>query len=103
MRSVRTLHPLGFLLALGAILRIIRFVVSDVLFAPVRAWVLSRWGLDSRPHTLVTCPACSSIWAAALVFGLWGWLGDATWLGFVAAGLSASYLVIILNEWVEPQ
>ena len=91
----------GLALALGATLRIVRFVTADVLAAPIRAWVLKTWGLDSLPHTLINCSWCSSVWVAAGVFGLWALAGDTYWLALPAAALSVSYLTGLAAEWIE--
>lgn len=78
-------------IAFGAVARITRFLNSDVLAGPIRAWAIRRWGPDSQAATLIECPWCASIWIAAAVIPLAWWFGTATWFALPAAVLSASY------------
>lgn len=92
-----------FLLALGAVARITRFVNADVLGGPLRAAVIRRFGPDSTPVEFVGCPWCVSVWVAAPVAVL-AWLFGHT-AGFVvpAAWLSLSYLYSIAAAWLDEE
>jgi hypothetical protein len=83
----------GFVLAFLATARVTRFFTSDVLAEPMRQWVASRWGEESRTAYLLTCPWCASIWVAPVpVAVLVWWWGGAPWFAAVAAWLGVSYL-----------
>jgi hypothetical protein len=90
-----------WLLTLGAVLRIVRFLNADVLAEPFRAWVERTFGVDSKPAYLVTCPWCASIWVALFVVPI-SYLaaGDALW--FIACSiLTISWLVGIADANLE--
>lgn len=91
-----------FLLALGATLRITRFVTADYLAGSFRAWVMGWSGVDGKASYLVKCVACTSIWTSAGVFGALAVLGDSRWFVFPAAALTVSWVAIVAREWVEP-
>jgi hypothetical protein len=85
----------GFLLALGAVARIVRFVTSDSLAAPFRDWAIRRFGTGrgARFVELIHCPWCLSVWAAAVVVPAAYAAAGAWWFVVPAAALSISYLV----------
>jgi len=90
-----------FLLALGATLRITRFLAKDVLAAPIRAQVIRRTGPDSRWTELSTCPWCLSIYVAtAAVCAAW-WAGGSAWFQIPAFALTISYLVGVAGRWID--
>jgi hypothetical protein len=82
----------AFLLAWGATARLTRLVNSDVLTETARDALLARFRADSKPHYLLTCPWCASIWIAVPVV-LAAWAADgADWFNVPAAILTISYL-----------
>jgi Protein of unknown function (DUF1360) len=81
-----------FLLSLGAVARITRFVNSDDLASSVRTAVLRRYGPDSYFYTLLSCPWCLSIWVAAAVVPLAWYCGESAAFQIPAAALSISQL-----------
>ncbi len=91
------------LLTLGAVARVTRFVVDDVLFQPVRTAVegrrasgFFRWLFD-----LMSCSWCTSIWVAAAASGAhWAW-HDTTVFLYVVAALTASHLVALAASWLD--
>ncbi|WP_147425467.1 hypothetical protein [Bailinhaonella thermotolerans] len=72
-------------------------MIWDDLASPVRAWVIGRWGPQSKAATLVSCPWCLSWWWALAWWGC-GYLAsghplDVTALWAIPAGaLTISYL-----------
>lgn len=84
----------AFLLTLGAVARITRFVNADTLFESVRAAVLRRFG-PGYWYTLVTCPWCLSIWTAAAVVPVGWFAGRSPAYLIPAMVLSISYLYAI--------
>ena len=92
-----------FLLALGAALRITRFVNRDTLAGPFRAWVIRRWGLESKAAVFVGCPWCVGVWACAGTIAAGYWWGDRAWFVVPAAVLSAAWLVGIAALWLDEE
>lgn len=90
-----------FLLTLGATLRIVRFVNSDYLAGGLRAWVIRRFGPDSKTAYLSTCPWCLSLYAVVPVIAAAALLGSSLWFVLPAAALSISYLVGITAAWLD--
>lgn len=105
--TVLALVLLDLLLALGAALRLTRFVVADDV--PGNFWIKPlAWrllmGRDAQRHTPtrynywrgLSCPFCMSVWAsAAVALALWlaGGPGDAAdWWRWVAGFLSLAWL-----------
>lgn len=89
----------------GAVYRITRVVVADVVAEPIRDWAHRRW---SARHTeeddeldgiayLLTCPWCTSIWVGLVVAPL-GWItagpgaadSVASWIEAALIALTAS-------------
>ncbi|MGI5292713.1 hypothetical protein ACQEVF_56710 [Nonomuraea polychroma] len=92
----------GFLLALGATARVTRFFNSDVLAAPIRAWILRRHGPASKWTYLAQCPWCLSIWVAPIAVTA-AWLSaGAWWFTIPAAALSASYVYGLIAQHLDP-
>lgn len=91
------------LLTLGAVARVTRFVVDDVLFQPVRTAVDQR---TNRPFfrwlsDLLHCSWCASIWiAAAAGAAHWAW-HDTTLFLYVVAALTASHVVALAASWLD--
>lgn len=54
----------------AATYRLTQLVVEDEIARPVREWVESATGSQSALTYLVNCPACTSVWAAAVVLAL---------------------------------
>lgn len=83
--------------------RLTRFLTADFLAAPLRAWVIGRFGPASKLAYLVQCPWCMSVWVAVppavlvTVWGVWPVPAWAVGVGLVCAwsyvyGLLASNL-----------
>jgi hypothetical protein len=84
----------AFLLGLGIVFRVTRFVNDDVLFEPARDAIDRRFGTDSKTAYLASCPWCASIWIAAPVAGYvaalitpclglpWWFTGLGVWLAY---------------------
>ena len=93
-----------FLLALGAVARVTRFVNDDVLFGPAREWLDERQGSKALGvGTLVHCGWCASIWVAAGVFASAYAFGQDKWWQFIAAALTASYVYAAGSAWIDPE
>lgn len=90
---MRRVTVVVFLLALGAAMRITRFVVADALAEDFRSWVLHRYGTESKLTTLVGCQWCVSIYVCAAVFALAWAYGDRPWFVWPAAALAASQII----------
>lgn len=51
-----------------AVKRLTRLIVEDAIMEKPREWVLNRFPPEDHPlGYLITCHACTSVWAAALV------------------------------------
>ncbi|MBP2703509.1 DUF1360 domain-containing protein [Microbispora sp. RL4-1S] len=86
-----------FLLALGVVLRVVRFINSDVLFAPVREAVERRYGDASKISYLLSCPWCASPYVAVPVMAAaYAW-GEHPLFVVFAAAATASYLVGLIS------
>lgn len=70
---------------LAATARLTRLAVDDEITRPARELVEELAGPDSRLTYLVNCPACTSVWAGAVVQALPRWVR-------VALALSAGTL-----------
>lgn len=86
---------------MAIIARVTRFINADVLAEPLRDWVVRRYGADSRPAYLMTCPWCASIWVAAVVVPLAVRFGDRWWLRALGVGAAASYLYGLTAEHLD--
>lgn len=53
--------------------RLTELVVTDEISRPARDWVAKRWP-GSKAAYLLTCRACTSVWAAAVVLILPEWI-----------------------------
>lgn len=82
-----------YLLALGATLRITRFITADLLAQGLRDLVERIAGPDSKVTYLVSCTWCASIWVAAAVTPAAYVWGARPWFTIAAAALSISWLV----------
>lgn len=99
--TMNCMDPVVFLLSLGAICRITRFITKDVLAAGLRTWVADHFGDESRPAYLVTCGWCTGIWASASVVPLAYLAGDTTVFQAVAMVLTLSYLAGLASTWLD--
>lgn len=77
------IYLLAFVVVTLAVARATRVIVYDEIAQPLRAWVLRRWPLPSKPGKLITCYWCSAVWIALLACLLvhivtsslpWAWL-----------------------------
>lgn len=76
-----------------AVWRTTELVVTDELTRPLREWVGKRWP-DSKVAYLVSCKACTSVWAAAVVLLAPEWM-------CTVLGLSGA--TMLLNDWRDDQ
>ena len=90
-----------FLLTLGAVCRITRFITKDELAAGFRSRVADRFGDESKISYLVTCGWCAGIWVAVSVVPLAYLLGGTTGFQAVAMVLTLSYLVGVASSWLD--
>jgi len=90
-----------FLLALGATLRLTRFLTKDYLAGPIRAAVLRRTGPDSHATYLSTCPWCLSIWIGTGTTTAAWWAGNSPWFQVPALVLTVSYLTGLAGQWID--
>lgn len=98
--SVTVATLIAMLLALGAAMRITRFITADYLADDFRGWVMRRFGADSKLATLVECPWCVSIWATGSLFALAWAYGDRAWFVWPAAALTASQIIgLVAQNW----
>lgn len=91
----------AFLLALGAVARVTRFVNADILAQPIRNLAMRRHGPGGHAAILIHCPWCLSIWIAAPLAPLAYWYGDRAWFVIPAAWLSLSYVYAIVAQWAD--
>lgn len=90
------------LLAFGTVARVTRFITADTLAAPIRSWVVRRFGPESRPANLIECPWCASIWIAFPVAAIAYWHGHRAWFIVPALWLTLSYWYGWLAQREEP-
>jgi hypothetical protein len=90
-----------WVLALGAVLRVTRFLNADVLAEPLRSAVERKWGDDSKPAYLMTCPWCASIWVAAAIVPVAYLAAGLTVWHVIASILTISWLVGIADANLE--
>ncbi len=86
-------------LALGATLRITRFLAYDTLAAPLRNAVAARYGDHSLPTEFSRCPWCWSIWVAAPVWLAAGLFGTSAWFWGPAGWLTLSLAAGLAGSW----
>lgn len=91
-----------FLLTLGSIARITRFLNHDTLAAPIRAKIIARFGAQSWPAELIECPYCISIWAGALVTPFAFFFPNSPLFIIPAVALTCSYLYATAASWTDP-
>ncbi|MEU6082472.1 hypothetical protein [Streptomyces sp. NPDC047108] len=90
-----------FLLALGTVCRITRFLTKDTLAAGLRTWIADRFGDDSGPANLITCGWCTSIWVSTAVAPAALLVGHTAGFQAVAMVLTLSYLAGVASTWVD--
>lgn len=61
------MNTLDAAVAVAATHRLTTLVVKDEITRPIREKVEDTFGGESRLTYLVNCPACTSVWAAAVV------------------------------------
>ncbi len=92
---------LVFLLSLGTVCRVTRFITKDALAAGFRTRVAGRFGDDSQPAYLVSCGWCVSVWVAGAVTALAYWAGQETWFQAGTTVLTLSYLTGLASSWLD--
>lgn len=86
-------------LALGAALRINRFVTADLLGSYVRQGWWAAWeraghgGRHGNAAQFIGCSWCVGVWVAAVVVAAALLLGDTLWFTAPALALTISYVV----------
>lgn len=96
-----SMSVLIFLLSLGTVCRVTRFITKDALAAGFRSRVADRFGDDSQPAYLVSCGWCVSVWVAGAVTALAYWAGHAIWYEAGATVLTLSYLAGLASNWLD--
>lgn len=74
-----------------AVARLTRLLVSDKITIRIRQWVVTKYGADSMPSTLIHCAWCVSIWISIPVMPVAA-LFPNRWVIAVLAIPAASYL-----------
>lgn len=91
----------ALLLALGAVARITRFLTSDTLAGPLRAWIIARTHPDAPLATLISCPWCLSFWVALVVVPV-AYVGAGhAWYLIPAAVLAVSYAYSLTAQTLD--
>lgn len=98
---MNSMSALIFLLSLGTVCRVTRFITKDALAAGFRSRIADRFGEDSHPAYLATCGWCVSIWVAGAVTVLAHWAGEETWFQVGATALTLSYLTGLAANWLD--
>lgn len=91
-----------FLLSLGATARVTRFITRDYLSRHLRIWVLKRWDEEHDIPTLLRCPWCFSVWAAAGVFSVAYFYGHTAAFMWITGALSAAYVYGLVSSLLDP-
>lgn len=60
------IYLLAFVVLVLASARATRVIVYDEIAQPLRAWVLTKYPLPSKPGKLVTCYWCAGFWVSGL-------------------------------------
>lgn|SRR5687768_1812675 len=91
-----SMDVLTMVLAPLVVVRLTRFINSDVLFdgprSKVVTWLTDRYGDDSKLAYLILCPWCASVYVGAVVGAAWWAWGDTRWMAAVMIALVGSYL-----------
>lgn len=90
-----------FLVTLGAVSRITRFVTDDHLAAPVRTAAIWLRGPDSQLAGLIECPWCLSIWVAAALVPVAYLYGTTPWFTAPAIVLTVSQLHGLVSQHLD--
>ncbi|SNS58907.1 hypothetical protein [Rhodococcoides kyotonense] len=90
-----------FLLALGATLRVTRFLSDDYLTRNVRAFFIRRFGEDHDLAYLAGCPWCLSIYIGGGIGTLAWFYGEHPGFLIPAICLTISWLVGIASTWLD--
>lgn len=90
---------LSLVVAVLAIARLTRLLVTDEITVGYRRWVVNRWGTGSKISYLVHCKWCTSLWLAPLSIPAIVWPNR--WALAVYAVPAISYLVGLLARLEE--
>ena len=90
-----------FLLTLGLVARVTRFITDDVLAAPIRTLVIRWFGDESKLYVLSTCPWCLSIWTAGALVPVAWFYGDHPGYLIPAIIGTISWVYAILASWLD--
>lgn len=97
------IYLLAFVVLVLAAARTTRVLVIDEIAAPLRTWILTRYGAASKPGKLVRCYWCSGFWVSLIltvytqcVFCFAGWLPWQT----VALLPIVTFAVAYASSWV---
>ena len=88
-------------LALGVTLRATRLIARDSITADARAWVIRRWGPESKPAEGISCPWCVSVWIAAAATPVAYLAGDSAAFQIAGTAAWATYLTGLAATWLE--
>lgn len=64
---VDVIYLLGFVVLVLATARLTRVFSIDEIAAPLRDWILGKWGENSKPGKLARCYWCAGFWVALLL------------------------------------
>lgn len=89
-------------LAIGATYRITRLITADYIAAPVREWIVRRFG-EGKLAYLSSCDWCLSFWFGwpPAVLAVWWPTNRVVWLILLA--LTASTLVGLIAQHLEAE
>lgn len=90
-----------FLLTLGLVARVTRFITDDVLAAPIRTLVIRWFGDESKIYVWATCPWCAGAWFAAAGAVVGWYYGETTAYQIVAIAATISWVYAILASWLD--
>lgn len=103
---------LSLVLMTLAVARVTRLVTTDVLFDPVRFWVVRRLisplddpsdpkGVRGKLAYLIICTWCASVYVGAAGAGAWYAWGETMPFMVITAALAASYVTGFLASVTE--
>lgn len=76
-----------------------RLITADVIFQPIRTWVVRGFGEESKAAYLVHCEACVSIWVGAIA-ATWASLFTLPWWTWPLQAAAYSELTILTRrQW----
>ena len=90
-----------FLLTLGLVARVTRFLTDDIAGSPIRSLIIRVFGDESKLYVWATCAWCAGAWFAAGGAVLGWYCGETAAYQIVAIAATISWVYAILATWLD--